>query len=94
LFFLLGFAANFLTAYWVMRWLRVGRSLSFTTAMLFTLAPFHFLRLQHIFYTWYFGIPIYFMLAIRIARADASLDFWSARPARKIALAALYLVLS
>ncbi|APP75343.1 hypothetical protein [Xanthomonas vesicatoria] len=94
LFFLLGFAANFLTAYWVMRWLRVGRSLSFTTAMLFTLAPFHFLRLQHIFYTWYFGIPIYFMLAIRIARADVSLDFWSARPARKIALAALYLVLS
>ncbi|WP_127168832.1 sugar translocase [Xanthomonas sp. BRIP62415] len=94
LFFLLGFAANFLTAYWVMRWLRIGRSLSFTTAMLFTLAPFHFLRLGHIFYTWYFSIPIYFMLAIRIARADASLDFWSARPTRKIALAVLYLVLS
>lgn len=94
LFFLLGFAANFLTAYWVMRWLRIGRSLSFATAMLFTLSPFHFLRLGHIFYTWYFGIPIYFMLAIRIARADTSLDFWSARPTRKIALAALYLVLS
>ncbi|MFA1720295.1 sugar translocase [Xanthomonas campestris pv. raphani] len=94
LFFLAGFAANFLAAYWVMRWLRVGRSLSFATAILFTLAPFHFLRLRHIFYTCYFSIPIYFMIAVRIARSDASLDFLRARPARKIALTVLYLVLS
>lgn len=66
LYFLLGFSLAFITAYCGFRALRLSASLSFVAAALFDFAPFHFLRLAHIFYTWYFVIPIFFHIAIKI----------------------------
>lgn len=94
LYFLLSFPINFLAAHLVLRSLRVGGALSFAAAMLFTLAPFHFLRLGHLFYTWYFVVPIYFYLGLQIALNGSQLDFKNGSWRRRIAIAVGYLVMT
>lgn len=67
LYFLLGFPSAFLAAFSVMRTMRISIAPSFVGALLFTFLPFHFARLYmgHIFYTWYFVIPIYFYYGLK-----------------------------
>lgn len=67
LYYLLGFPLNALAAYFVLRKFRLPRVLSFAGAFVYTIAPFHFLRLEHLFYTWYFVAPIFIWYAYRIA---------------------------
>ncbi|WP_196222238.1 DUF7024 domain-containing protein [Burkholderia ubonensis] len=67
LYYLLGFPLNALAAYFVLRKFRLPRVLSFTGGFVYTIAPFHFLRLEHLFYTWYFVAPIFIWYAHRIA---------------------------
>lgn len=66
LYFLLGFSIAFVTAYCGLRALRLSMPFSFVAAALFDFTPFHFLRLTHLFYTWYFVVPIFFHIAIKI----------------------------
>ncbi|WP_313246205.1 sugar translocase [Stenotrophomonas rhizophila] len=94
LYFLLSFPVNFLAAYLVLRSLRVGKALGFAAAVLFAFAPFHFLRLVHLFYTWYFVAPIYFYIGLQIALNGKQFDFKHASWRRRALLAALYLILS
>lgn len=94
LFYLLGFAVNFATAYLVTRSVGVSRPLSFAAAMVFTIAPFHFLRLGHIFYTWYFAVPLYFYVAFGVVSQARHLDFVNASTRRRLGLALLYLLIS
>lgn len=94
LYFLLSFPINFLAAHLVLRSLRVGGALSFAAAMLFAFAPFHFLRLGHLFYTWYFVAPIYFYLGLQLALNGSQLDFKNASWRRRIAIAIGYLVMT
>jgi len=61
LFFLLGFPVTFLTSYVVMRSIRISVSLAAAGSLLFTLLPYHFQRLDHLFLTWYFVAPVYFL---------------------------------
>ncbi|MEM5329959.1 sugar translocase [Paraburkholderia sp. JHI2823] len=70
IFYLAGFALNAVFAYAVLRYLKVGRSLSFAGAFAFTMLPFHFMRVMHLFYTWYFVAPIFTWYARKAYRGD------------------------
>lgn len=94
LYFLLGFPVNFLAAHLVLRSLRIGSALSFAAALLFAFAPFHFLRLGHLFYTWYFVVPIYFYLGLQIAHGGSQLDLMQASWRRRVTIAVMYLLLT
>lgn len=62
LFFLFSFPAVFISAFCSLRAFGLSIALSFTASLLFAFLPFHFQRLGHIFYTWYFTVPIFFYL--------------------------------
>jgi phosphoglycerol transferase len=94
LFYLLGFAVNFAIAHLVIRSVSVSRPMAFTAAMVFAIAPFHFLRLGHIFYTWYFVIPLYFYVAFAVVSQARHFDFFEASNKRRAGLALLYLAMS
>jgi len=67
LYFLTSFAATFVSAYCVMRAVGVGRALALAGAVVFDFIPFHFQRIDHLFYTWYFSAPLFFYIGLRIA---------------------------
>lgn len=94
LYFLISFPVNFLAAHLVLRSLRVGGALSFAAALLFAFSPFHFLRLGHLFYTWYFVAPVYFYLGLQIAFNGAKFDFKHASWRRRALLGLSFLVMS
>lgn len=66
IYYLLSFSVTSLITYIVLQKLNINKIFSITGAMLFTFLPFHLLRLAHIFYTWYFIIPISFWVAFQI----------------------------
>jgi phosphoglycerol transferase len=68
-YYLFGFPAAAVSAYWVLRAQSLTRLSSLVAATLFAFAPFHFLRLGHLYYTWYFGIPIFIWYGARISQA-------------------------
>lgn len=72
LYFLSSFAVTFIAAYVVMRALRLRRSLALTGALLFDFIPFHFERIDHLFFTWYFVAPLFFYTGLRIAQASTT----------------------
>lgn len=61
-YFLLGFGVSFAIAFVVLREIGVRRPPATAAAVLFAFAAYHFARLMmgHMFYTWYFPIPVYF----------------------------------
>ena len=72
LYFLLGFVATFIAAYGVLRACGIGRPLALAAAVLFDFLPFHFERLEHLFYTWYFVVPLFFYVALKIYHGVSS----------------------
>jgi phosphoglycerol transferase len=66
LFFLSGFSVCFAATYVTARAFGLNRSFAVTATVLYTFAPFHFTRLQHLFYTWYFVAPLFFYLALDV----------------------------
>lgn len=66
LLFLLGFSAAFAASYVVFRALNISRPLSAAGSVLFTFLPYHFLRLEHLFLSNYFVVPIYLFYGYRI----------------------------
>lgn len=70
LFFLLGFAVCFIATYVTARAFGLNRSFAVAASALYTFLPFHFLRLGHLFYTWYFVAPLFFYLALDVYRTD------------------------
>jgi phosphoglycerol transferase len=63
LFFLLSFPLILITSFAFLRAIKVNPWFSLSAAVLFTFFPFHFYRVGHLFYTWYFFVPIYFYCA-------------------------------
>ena len=82
LYFLTSFAATFVSAYCVMRALGIGRALSMAGAVVFDFIPFHFQRISHLFYTWYFMAPLFFYIGLRIA--NSPLAFSARDSARRV----------
>ncbi|MES2317819.1 MAG: sugar translocase [Pseudomonadota bacterium] len=72
LFFLPGFGAIFIAAYAAMRAHGLARPLAFAAALLFDFAPFHFQRMQHLFYTMYVVVPVFYYLAWRLWQPGAA----------------------
>jgi len=70
LYFLLGFPLAFVAAFFVLRSLGLVPVFSLAAALIFAFLPFHFLRLQHLYYTWYFVVPVFYYIAFRIFRGD------------------------
>lgn len=66
LYYLLGYPINAVAAYFVLRSFGISRAFSFVGGFTFTLLPFHFLRVIHLFYTWYFAAPIFIWYACRV----------------------------
>jgi len=60
MFFLLGFPVTFICSYVFLRVVGLSRSFSAVAGILFAFLPFHFQRLNHLFFTWYFVVPIFF----------------------------------
>ncbi|HNX67888.1 MAG TPA: sugar translocase [Candidatus Omnitrophota bacterium] len=60
LFFLISFPVTFVCSYVFLRIVGLCRSFATAAGFLFVFLPFHFQRIVHLFYTWYFVIPIYF----------------------------------
>lgn len=67
-YLLLGFSAAFGSGFYVLRKLGLFGFTAFSGALLFAFLPYHFSRLVmgHLFYTWYFVVPIYFYAGYRI----------------------------
>ncbi|PPK41414.1 phosphoglycerol transferase [Trinickia symbiotica] len=70
IYYFIGFPINALLAYAVFRNVSISRHLSAAGAFVFTILPFHFLRLGHLFYTWYFPSPCFVWFALRIFSGD------------------------
>ena len=70
LYFLLGFSITFVVAYCVFRAVSLERSYAFAAAMLFAFLPFHFQRLDHLYYTWYFSVPLFYYIALQAFKPD------------------------
>lgn len=64
LYFLIGFSVTFAVTYLVLRKFGLSIALSFAGSFIFDFLPFHLLRLEHLFYTWYFVVPLFFYLGI------------------------------
>ena len=73
LYFLLGFAIIFAAAFGVLRAFGLARPWAFAAAMLYTFVPFHLQRLQHLFYTWYFVLPLFFYVAFKMYQGMSAL---------------------
>lgn len=82
LYLLLGFSVAFAVGFFVFRKINLGRATAFAGALLFAFLPYHFARLLmgHLFYTWYFTIPIYFYVGFKvfeIKNANPSRWIWA-----------------
>lgn len=66
LYFLFGFTATFIASFCVLRKVGLVMPFAFSAAILFNFLPFHFLRLEHLFYTWYFVVPVFYYIALKI----------------------------
>jgi phosphoglycerol transferase len=69
LFAFLSFFTIALASFYALRWMRVGRTLAVSVAVLYAFAPFHFIRANgHLVYASYVAVPVGVVLALRAAR--------------------------
>ena len=93
LYYLLGFSLAAITGYLVSRTVGVSKSFAVATALIYTFTSFHFGRLGHLFFTWYFVAPLFFYVGFRLLSEkqvflEKSLSL-SSKLANVLALAAL-----
>lgn len=91
LYFLLGFSVDSSISFIVLRKIGINKFYAITGAMLFTFLPFHFLRFQHLFYTWYFHVPIFVWFALQLFSINPPF-FFSKRKIWKTSLVSLSLL--
>jgi phosphoglycerol transferase len=65
-YYLLGYSLCAVAAYLVSRSLGVTRCFAVVIALLYTFTSFHFGRLGHLFFTWYFVAPLFFYVGFRL----------------------------
>jgi phosphoglycerol transferase len=77
LFFLLSFPLAALSAFAVLRWMRVSRSVSVAVAVIFAMAPYAFLRGEpHLFFAADYAVPLGCWLALAVLGGH---NLWSRR---------------
>lgn len=71
LFFLLSFPATFIATFSVLVSIGLNKISSFSASILFVFQSFHFIRIEHMFYLWYFVIPLFYYVGFRIFFASS-----------------------
>jgi phosphoglycerol transferase len=66
LFFVAGYPLAFISAYITTRKFDVSRTLSFVSGIVYAFLPFHIQRFSHLFFTWYFVAPLFFLISIKL----------------------------
>lgn len=66
LYYLIGFSFCAFAAYIVPRSLDVSRQFSIVIALVYSFSSFHFGRIGHLYFTWYFVAPIFFYFGLRL----------------------------
>lgn len=66
LYYLLGFSLAAVAGYWVSRSIGLTRHFSIVVAVLYAFTSFHFGRIGHLFFTWYFVAPLFFYVGFRL----------------------------
>jgi phosphoglycerol transferase len=69
LYFLLSYFLVFVSTYCVCRAFHLRKPYALAVTILYVFLPFHFLRLGHLFFTWYFTAPLFFYLGLSIGRS-------------------------
>lgn len=92
IYFLLGFAVTGATTLVVLRSFKLNNVYAVCGALIFTFLPYHFLRLAHLFYTWYFVVPVYFYYAYRIFCTPGTVTLGSLLRNRRTYIHALVLI--
>ena len=70
LYYLLGYSFSLVAAYIVSRTLGISRHFSIAGAVLYAFTSFHFGRIGHLFFTWYFVAPLFFYYGFRVFSKD------------------------
>jgi phosphoglycerol transferase len=66
IYYLLGFSAAAFASYLVSRTLGISRLYAVIVAVLYAFTSFHFGRIGHLFFTWYFVAPLFFYVGFRL----------------------------
>jgi phosphoglycerol transferase len=66
LFFIGGYPLAFIFTYVVTRKFNISRTLSFVSGIVYTFLWFHIERFGHLFFTWYFIVPLFFLISINL----------------------------
>jgi phosphoglycerol transferase len=66
LYYLLGFSLAAVAGYLVSRSIGITRQFSIVAALLYAFTSFHFGRVGHLFFTWYFVAPLFFYIGFRL----------------------------
>ena len=66
IYYLFGFSLCALTTYLVARAVGVSKIFSIVAAILYSFTSFHFGRIVHLFFTWYFVVPLFFYVGFRL----------------------------
>lgn len=91
LFFLMGFSVAFVASYSCLRALSLNKALTFSASLLFAFLPFHFYRLGHLFYTWYFIVPIFFYVCFCLYFHGKNYNFFNIKKIAFVFLISLLL---
>lgn len=94
LFYLQGFFTSALTATMVARRERIHPTLAVAVGVLFAIAPYHFLRLSHLYLAQYAAVPLAVAAALDLGRGAPRTLRAMARPRGSLGLSAATLVLS
>lgn len=93
LYYLLGFSVTFVASFCVFRTVGLSISFAFSSALLFDFLPFHFQRLDHLYYTWYFVVPIFYFVALKIYSLSFPNVEIKIRTSKKIIYSAILIIL-
>ena len=66
LYYLLGFSFAAVAGYLVSRSIGITRHFSIVVALIYAFTSFHFGRIGHLFFTWYFVAPLFFYVGFRL----------------------------
>lgn len=66
LYYLIGFPVCVAASYWVSRTFDTSKQFSVVIAFIYAFTTFHFGRLLHLFFTWYFVAPLFLYIGCRL----------------------------
>jgi phosphoglycerol transferase len=94
LFYLFSFPAIFISSFCSLRAIDLSSATSFAASALFAFLTFHFQRLGHLFYAWYFVAPIFFYFCFRFYYFSADFSIKNTHTKNGIYFTACFLALA